>query len=105
MANRYDTPVQLDFINTYVPIPFEQLYNLGKAANDRVDKALSDFTTSMDKFGEFYSRSKVDMQRWYDATIGKQMPLIDQMAKNPELIKDKAFQAQLKSSIANVDRA
>lgn len=105
MVNRYDTPVQLDFINTYVPIPFEQLYNLGKAANDRVDKALEDFTTSMDKFGEFYSRSKVDMQRWYDATIGKQMPLIDQMAKNPELIKDKAFQAQLKSSIANVDRA
>lgn len=104
MANRYDTPVQLDFINTYVPIPFEQLYNLGKAANDRVDKALSDFTTALDKFGEFRSRSAIDMQRWNDLTINPQKALIEQMAKNPELIKDKAFQSQLKSSIANVDR-
>lgn len=104
MANRYDTPVQLDFINTYVPIPFEQLYNLGKAANDRVDKALSDFTTALDKFGEFRSRSAIDMQRWNDLTINPQKALIEQMAKNPELIKDRAFQSQLKSSIANVDR-
>lgn len=103
--SRYDTPVQLDFINTYVPIPFEQLYTLGKAANDRVDKALEDFTTSLDKFGEFRSRSAVDMQRWNDLTINPQKPLIEQMAKNPELIKDRAFQSQLKSSIANVDRA
>lgn len=104
MANRYDTPVQLDFINTYVPIPFEQLYKLGKAANDRVDEALSDFTTALDKFGEFRSRSAIDMQRWNDLTINPQKALIEQMAKNPELIKDKAFQSQLKSSIANVDR-
>lgn len=105
MVNEYDSPVQLDFINTYVPIPFEQLYTLGNAAKDRVDKALSDFTTALDKFGEFRSRSAVDMQRWNDLTINPQKALIEQMAKNPELIKDRAFQSQLKSSIANVDRA
>ena len=104
-VNRYDTPAQLQFINTYVPIPFEQLYTLGKEANTRVDKALEDFGKSMDKFGDFRSRSNKDMQTWYDETIGKQMPYIDQMAKNPDLIKDRAFRAQMQASINNVDRA
>ena len=104
-VNRYDTPAQLQFINTYVPIPFEQLYTLGKEANARVDKALEDFGKSMDKFGDFRSRSNKDMQTWYDETIGKQMPYIDQMAKNPDLIKDRAFRAQMQASINNVDRA
>lgn len=104
-VNRYDTPAQLQFINTYVPIPFEQLYTLGKEANARVDKALDDFSKSMDKFGDFRSRSNKDMQTWYDETIGKQMPYIDQMAKNPDLIKDRAFRAQMQASINNVDRA
>lgn len=104
-VNRYDTPAQLQFINTYVPIPFEQLYTLGREANARVDKALEDFGKSMDKFGDFRSRSNKDMQTWYDETIGKQMPYIDQMAKNPDLIKDRAFRAQMQASINNVDRA
>ena len=34
MVNRYDNPAQAEFINTYVPIPFEQLYTLGKQAKE-----------------------------------------------------------------------
>ena len=38
MVNRYDNPAQAEFINTYVPIPFEQLYTLGKQAKENVTK-------------------------------------------------------------------
>ena len=40
--NRYDTPAQAEFINTYVPIPFEQLYTLGRDAKAEVDKAIAE---------------------------------------------------------------
>ena len=42
MVNRYDRPAEAQFINTYVPLPFQQLYTLGKEANARVDKAIAD---------------------------------------------------------------
>ena len=45
MVNRYDRPAQAQFIDTYVPIPFEQLYTLGKLANDKVDKAINELNT------------------------------------------------------------
>ena len=38
--SRYDTPAQAEFIN--IPIPFEQLYTLGKDAKAEVDKALAE---------------------------------------------------------------
>ena len=38
--NEYSNPAQAQFINTYVPIPFEQLYNLGLQAKQDVEKAV-----------------------------------------------------------------
>ncbi len=37
--NKYDQPAQAQFINTYVPIPFEEMLAAGKAKQDRYDKA------------------------------------------------------------------
>ena len=37
--NRYDQPAQAQFMNTYVPIPFEEMLAAGKAKQDRYDKA------------------------------------------------------------------
>ena len=37
--NEYSTPAQAEFLNTYVPIPFEQLYKLGASAKEDVEKA------------------------------------------------------------------
>lgn len=60
MVNRYDNPAQAEFINTYVPIPFEQLYTLGKQAKENVDQALKDYSTALDKWAEFQSPSAAD---------------------------------------------
>lgn len=105
MVNRYDSPAQAQFIDTYVPIPFEQLYTLGKLANDKVDKAINELNTAREKFGEFRSRSQQDMKDWYDATTKPIMPYINQMAANPDLIKDASFRSKLSSAINSVDTA
>ena len=104
-VNRYDNPAQAQFINTYVPIPFEQLYTLGKQANERVDKALADYRTAANTWAEFQSQSMKDMQTWDAETRGKVLPIIDQAAKNPEAIKSMEWQMALQSAINNVDRA
>ena len=38
-ANRYDTPARSEFINTYVPIPFEQMVAAGQVQQQRYDQA------------------------------------------------------------------
>lgn len=104
-VNRYDNPAQAQFIDTYVPIPFEQLYTLGKQANERVDKALADYRTAANAWADFQSQSMKDMQTWDAETRGKVLPIIDQAAKNPEVIKGMEWQMALQSAINNVDRA
>lgn len=102
-VNRYDNPAQAQFINTYVPIPFEQLYRIGKEANDRLDDTLKNFGNAKKVWSEFQSQSMKDMDTWDKATMGAVRPLINAAANNPELLKDRAWQSQLQANIANVD--
>ena len=68
MANRYDRAAEAPILNTYVPINFDQLYRVGAAQREAVDKAAQDLSTNVQKFGEFYSPSAIDTQRFYDAS-------------------------------------
>lgn len=58
MVNRYDRPAEAQFINTYVPLPFQQLYTLGKEANARVDKAIADLSGALDKWSDLDHHQK-----------------------------------------------
>lgn len=104
-VNRYDNPAEAEFINTYVPIPFEQLYVLGKTAGDRLDKTIKAYGDARKLWSDFQSQSAVDMQRWDDLTMGRVRPLVDAAAANPDLMKDASWQMQLQSTIANTDTA
>ena len=53
--NRYDTPAQAEFINTHVPIPFEEMMKIGMLKQARVDKSQEDF----DKINAAISSMKV----------------------------------------------
>lgn len=55
-ANMYDQAAQAQFINTYVPINFGELYRIGAAQKAAVDEAAQQFGTQLQKFGEFQSR-------------------------------------------------
>ena len=103
--NRYDSPAEAQFIDTYVPIPFEKLYTLGKQAKEEVDKALADASAAFKEWGEFQSLSQKDIQTFYDETKGKALPIVNDLIKNPDKIKTVEGRMALQSVINNVDSA
>lgn len=106
-ANMYDQAAQAQFINTYVPINFGKLYRIGAAQKQAVDQAAEQFTTQLQKFGEFRSPSRVDTENYYNMTIGREdfQNAINQMVSNPDYMKDASNRAQLQSLINSVDYA
>ena len=104
-ANMYDQAAQAQFINTYVPINFGELYRIGTAQKAAVDEAAQQFGAQLQKFGEFQSPSQIDTQRYYDLTIGREdfQNAINQMVANPDYLKDAANRSQLQSMINSVD--
>ena len=106
-ANIYDQAAQAQFINTYVPINFGELYRIGAAQKAAVDEAAQQFGTQLQKFGEFRSPSRVDTENYYNLTIGRQdfQDAINQMVSNPDYLKDAANRSKLQSLINSVDYA
>lgn len=105
MVNRYDNPAQAEFINTYVPIPFEELYTIGRAAGERLDNTIKAYGQARKLWSDFQSRSLKDMETWDKATMGPVRPIVNAMAANPDLLKDSNYQMQLQAAIANTDTA
>lgn len=104
-ANRYDQAAEAPIMNTYVPINFGELYRIGATQKAAVDEAAKQFSTALQKFGEFRSPSAVDTQNWYNLTINRKdvQNAINQMANNPDAIKDASFRANLQSLINSTD--
>lgn len=98
-VNRFDKPVESQYISQYVPIPFEQLYRVGKEYNDRVDKAYNTINESLNRWKEFRSPSAVDTQTFYDLTLKPAQELVDKFAANPDLIKTQAGRAEIQQFI------
>lgn len=101
----YDQAAQAQFLNTYAPINFGELYRIGAAQKQAVDEAAQQFSNQLQKFGEFQSPSQVDTQKYYDLTIGKEdfQNAINQMISNPDYLKDAANRSLLQSMINSVD--
>lgn len=104
-ANMYDQAAQAQFINTYAPINFGELYRIGAAQKAAIDEAAQQFGAQLQRFNEFQSPSLIDTQRYYDLTVGRNdfQNAINQMVSNPDALKDAAFRSQLQSMINSVD--
>lgn len=98
-VNRFDKPIESEYISQYTPIPFEQLYAIGKANNDKVDKAYQDLGSQLSKWAEFRSPSAVDTKRFYDLTTGAAQSIVDKLATNPDLIKTAEGRSMIQSFI------
>lgn len=98
-TNRFDKPIESEYISQYTPIPFEQLYAIGKANNERVDKAYQDLGNQFTKWSEFRSPSAVDTKRWYDLTVGAGQDMVNKLAANPDLIKTAEGRSLIQSFI------
>jgi len=101
--NEYSNPAQAQFLNTYIPIPFEQLYKLGAAAKEDVEKAVEKTGAAVSKWSEFQSPSQKDTETWYNATIGRVKPLIEEMSNNMDLMKSAEGRSRMNALINSVD--
>lgn len=104
-ANRYDNPVNYEYVDQYVPIPFQELVNLGRYYGEQRRQAEEELADNIKTFGKFVSPSAVDMENYKNASIGKLTPFVEQAAANPNLMKDAAFRAQIQNAINNIDYA
>lgn len=98
-TNRFDKPIESEYISQYTPIPFEQLYAIGKANNERVDKAYQDLGNQFTKWSEFRSPSAIDTKRWYDLTVGAGQDIVNKLAANTDLIKTAEGRSLIQSFI------
>lgn len=98
-TNRFDKPIESEYISQYTPIPFEQLYAIGKANNERVDKAYQDLGNQFTKWSEFRSPSAIDTKRWYDLTVGAGQDIVNKLSANPDLIKTAEGRSLIQSFI------
>lgn len=90
-------------MNTYVPINFDQLYRVGSAQKEAVDQAAKELSGAITTFGQFQSPSTVDVQNYYNQSIGKLSDLVQEASANPDAMKDASFRSRLQSRINNLD--
>ena len=104
-ANMYDVGVPVPIMDTYVPINFDALYKIGAAQKEEVEKAATQLTTALQKFGEFHSPSDIDTQNWYNLTLNNPVigGLIEEASRNPDVLKDGDWRSRFNAGIMGID--
>lgn len=97
--NRFSTPVQSEYISQYVPIPFEQLYAIGKEYNTRLDKAYEQMASHIEKYKDFQSPSTVDTARWNQIMQTNVIDRVNALMTNPDVLKTQAGRAEVQNII------
>lgn len=103
--NYYEQPVAQTFIDTYAPLPFQEMAMLGSAYKREKDETEARIDEFKAKYGDFTSISQADTNAWDAETMGKLSPSLMQMASDPEKIKSQEFQAGIRNAIRSVDTA
>ena len=101
--NRFQQPVESEYISQYVPIPFQELVTLGKYYGEQRKQAEKDLNTNIRAFGEFVSPSDVDTRLYKEESIGKLSSFINEAATNPEIMKDAAWRSRMYNALNNID--
>lgn len=104
-ANRFDQAAEMPIINTYVPIDFKNLYMIGATQKAAVDQAIADIGNAVQTFGKFTSPSDVDIENYYNMSLGQMEDLINEAAINPDKMKDAGFRARFYSRLNSLDYA
>lgn len=105
-VNRFDQPVQVEYVSQYVPIPFEQLYKVGKEYNARFDQnqqLLADYNKMWKTFQSPITKD-VENYRKIVMTPGITQ-LVNEAASNIDAMKTPEFRSKLQAEINNIDYA
>lgn len=103
-VNRFDTPVENQYVSLYTPIPFQELYNIGREYNNRVDQNAERLEQYIQDWKTFSSPITKDVEDYQRIAMNPQITqLIERVAKNPEELKDPNFRGNLQRAINSVD--
>ena len=102
-VNKYDRAAEAAFINTYAPIDFGALYQIGAANNAAVEKAQKEFQDQVKTWAEFQTPSVKDAANWDKLTTERAKELVQKFAENPELIKTAAGRSKIQQLINSTD--
>lgn len=105
LVNQYNKPAEMPAMSTYAPVDFQTLIQLGRVQQDVLDKAYENLNSNIKNWAEFQSLSDVDMQNFYDLTMGSNGigRMIEEASLNPELMKDAQWRAGLQGAINSLD--
>lgn len=99
--NQYYQPLRLQ----YSPIDFDTLYRVAAYQKEQIDKVNESLSTQLKEWSKFQSPSEVDTQNWYKLTKGALEPIINEMVKNPDLMKSAEGRYKIQNAINSVDYA
>lgn len=105
-VNRFDNPIEQEYVSSYVPIPFQELMTLGKYYGDErkaAEKALTDYAKSV---GEFQSLLTKDVDNYYNIALnGNIRRMINEASSNPSVMKSAAWRSSMASALNSVNYA
>jgi len=97
--NLYDNPAQAKFINTYVPIQFENLYRVADKAQKNLDEneKLMDDTTL--NYSSLNTMSDADKAKWDSDIYGPIKNFVDTKFNSDQAMKDPTLQSEYKAMV------
>lgn len=103
-VNRFDQPVQSEYISQYTPIPFQELYNLGREYNARVDQNLDTIGNYIKDWKTFRSPILKDIETYNRIAMNPMVrDVINIAVTNPDALKDPSFRGRIQNAINSVD--
>ena len=103
-VNRFDQPTQVEYISQYTPIPFQELYNLGREYNAKVDQNLDTIGNYIKDWKTFQSPILKDIETYNQTAMNPMVrDVINAAVTNPDALKDPAFRGRIQNAINSVD--
>ena len=103
-VNRFDTPIEQEYVSSYVPIPFKELMTLGQYYGEQRRQAEKDLADYVKKANEFTSLIKKDVDTYNKAVFNSEIQkYINQAALNPSVMKDAGWRSGLNVAMNSVD--
>ena len=103
-VNRYHKAAPIEYVSQYVPIPFEELVTLGKHYAAERRAAEEQLTQHLKSASDFNSLITKDNESYYNTVMNDNvMSVVDQLVKDPNLMKTSAGRQMLNSAINSVN--
>ena len=99
----YVKPAEAQFINTYVPLPFQELFTVANAYKQDYEARRAELNEFNKTYSDFSSASKADVDAMRRLTIDVAKGFADKVAANPDYGKSIEGRSEMANIIANAD--